>query len=283
MPGPLTKRVTSSSEQNGFNFDFQPRGVLHPLLSIFAGEEKSGLDTARVFTYWQAEIPANSQVERVLNYLPAGATPSTSTARPGSQATAVDPAITMHAVGQGRVIFISTTANDEWQSFCAKPSYLVLMHELLTGSVSAGDRWMNLLVGQPLEIPAGITLTATPSLKDANQTEIVLDQQRVAGGPALYRSRPLTRPGLYTLTTGQRKIPIAVNVPDDEADIRTIDDAALTRAMGDAPMEFEGDQLPSLASSNDAGNDYGWSIMLIVLMLVGFECFLAMRFGHYRR
>jgi hypothetical protein len=283
MPGPLTKRVTSSSEQNGFNFDFQPRGVLHPLLSIFAGEEKSGLDTARVFTYWQVEIPQNSQVERVLNYLPAGAKPSTNQSNAQSRATNADPAITEHAVGQGRVIFVSTTANDEWQSFCAKPSYLVLMHELLTGSVSSGDRWMNLLVGQPLEIPPNVTLTATPTLKDANQTDIVLDQTRVGTGPALYRSRPLAKPGLYTLTTGQRKIPIAVNVPDDEADIRTLDDAALTRAMGDAPMEFEGDQLPSLASSNDAGNDYGWSVMVLVLLLVGFECFLAMRLGHYRR
>jgi hypothetical protein len=142
---------------------------------------------------------------------------------------------------------------------------------------------MYVLVGLPLVIPPNVTLTATPTLKDANQTDIVLDQTRVGTGPALYRSRPLAKPGLYTLTTGQRKIPIAVNVPDDEADIRTLDDAALTRAMGDAPMEFEGDQLPSLASSNDAGNDYGWSVMVLVLLLVGFECFLAMRLGHYRR
>ncbi len=282
MPGPLTNRVTSSGDQNGFNFDFQPRGVLHPLLSIFAGEEKSGLDTARVFTYWQADIPSNSQVERVLNYLPAGATPSTNPSR-SAQATNADPAITMHSVGQGHVIFVSTTANDEWQSFCAKPSYLVLMHELLTGSVSSGDRWMNLFVGQPLEIPANVKLTATPSLKDANQTDIVLDETRSGNGPATYRSRPLTKPGVYTLNTGERKIPIAVNVPDDEADIRTLDDAALTRAMGEAQMEFEGDQLPALAASNDSGNDYGWSIMAIVLVLVGFECFLAMRFGHYRK
>ena len=269
MPGPLTKRVTSSSEQNGFNFDFQPRGVLHPLLGIFAGEEKCGLDTARVFTYWQVDLPAQNEVERVLNYLPAGASPTTSAAtRPQAQ-TPADPAITMHALGQGRVIFISTTANDEWQSFCAKPSYLVLMHELLTGSVSTGDRWMNLLVGQPVEIPSSIKLTATPVLKDASQADVVMEQSRLAGGPSLYRSRPLLKPGIYTLTTGQRKIPIAVNVPDDEADIRTVDDAAITRAMGDSPMEFEGDQLPPISASQDASNDYGWSIMLIVLLLVG--------------
>jgi hypothetical protein len=142
---------------------------------------------------------------------------------------------------------------------------------------------MNLLVGQPLEIPPGVQLTATPSLKDANQNDIVMEQTSAGAGPSLYRSRPLTKPGLYTLNTGNRKIPIAVNVPDDEADIRTLDDAALTRAMGDAPMEFEADQLSPIASAQDNANDYGWSIMLIVLVLVGMECFLAMRFGHYRR
>ena len=42
------------------------------------------------------------------------------------------------------------------------------------------------------------------------------------------------------------------------------------------------DQLPELATQT-AGNDFGWSFMLVVLGLVGLECFLAMTFGHYKR
>ncbi len=146
LPGPLTKRVTTAGDQHGYLFDFQPHGNLHPFLSIFRGAEKPGLDTAQVFTYWQVDVPRDAKVERVLNYLPSEDAKSQAAAGP-------DPAITVHDVGNGRVVFFSTTANADWTSFPAKPAYVALMHELLAGSVNAGDAWMNLTVGDELKIP----------------------------------------------------------------------------------------------------------------------------------
>ena len=102
-------------------------------------------------------------------------------------------------------------------------------------------------------------------------------------GAASYHSRPLPKPGLYTLETGGRSIPIAVNLPSDEADIRAVDSSVIRKALGDVDVDFQSDQLPPLAASNESGNDFGWSIMTIVLALVALECFLAMKFGHYRR
>jgi hypothetical protein len=78
-------------------------------------------------------------------------------------------------------------------------------------------------------------------------------------------------------------LPIAVNVPSDEADIRPVDDAAIRAALGGIVIDFQTDQLPAVAATRNLGNDYGWSIMSVVLVLVGLECFMAMRFGHYRR
>jgi len=43
------------------------------------------------------------------------------------------------------------------------------------------------------------------------------------------------------------------------------------------------DQLPAEAQSALAGNDFGWSFMIAVLALVAAECFMAMKFGHYKR
>ena len=37
------------------------------------------------------------------------------------------------------------------------------------------------------------------------------------------------------------------------------------------------------AEANRAGNDFGWPFMLAGLLLVAGECYMAMRFGHYRR
>ena len=64
---------------------------------------------------------------------------------------------------------------------------------------------------------------------------------------------------------------------------RAVDSSLIRKALGDVDVDFQGDQLPPLTESDKAGNDFGWSVMSIVLMLVGMECFLAMKFGHYKR
>jgi hypothetical protein len=157
------------------------------------------------------------------------------------------------------------------------------MHELLAGNVTAGDGWVNKIVGESLEIPPTIQLTGVPVLKDPQQAEIVMDQIQAPDGRSVYHSRPLDKPGVYMLSTGNRTIPVAVNVPDDEADIRPMDAPAIKKALGDIDLLQLDDQLPPEDETHQPSNDFGWSVMAIVLALVGFECFLAMRFGHYRR
>lgn len=293
LPGPLAKRVSVSDEQKGFVFDFNPKGVLHPMLGAFRGEEKSGLDTAQVFTYWQIDLSPDTHAERVLNYRPqdGGSAsnaadnttgPASDTAKPSPETRSADPAITVHTLGRGRVVFVSTTANADWTSLPAKPTYVSLMHELLAGSLNSSDGWMNLLVGQSLEIPAGVKMTAAPTLTDANRKPINLEQT-TRDGQTVYRSPPLQQPGVYNLSTGSRTYPISVNVPADESDIRTLDNAAVKRALGDIDLQLEGDQMPAIAAVKSEVNDFGWTFMAIVLLLVAGECFLAMRFGHFRK
>lgn len=296
MPGALTKRVTAGSGNNGFNFDFNPK-VVHPLLKEFENNPRSGLDTAQIYTYWQMELKPDAKAERVLDYVagvagggaPATAPTTASAIPPGQQK---DPAITFHQLGLGHIVVVTTTGdpNPEWTTFPAKPNYVTLMHELLSGSVNTGDRWMNVTAGEPLSVSSGIKFTGTPTLTDASQREIVLEPVAqapgaAAGGGAAYRSPPLTKPGIYHLSTGSVTLPIAVNIAPDEADVRTIDDAAIRKALGDAEIEMQGDTLPPAiaAAAETSGNDFGWPFMLIGAMLVGAECFMAMRFGHYRR
>jgi hypothetical protein len=149
LPGRLIKTVASNDKS--FHFDFDYKGNVHPYLREFKNQEKSGLTTAQVWTYWQIELPANSTAERVLDYV-------------GSK----DPAITAHSLGKGRVVFFSTTANAEWNGLPPKPAFVALMHEILAGSVGIADRWMNLTIGQTLEVPQSLTLTAAPQLFDAS-------------------------------------------------------------------------------------------------------------------
>jgi hypothetical protein len=79
-------------------------------------------------------------------------------------------------------------------------------------------------------------------------------------------------------------LPIAVNVPAEEADVRTNDNSMIKRALGDIDIELEADSLPpSALAVNQAGNDFGWPFMLAALLFVASESYMAMRFGHYRR
>jgi hypothetical protein len=277
LPGPLLKRMQVASDQKGFVFDFNPKGVNHPLLREFANQENTGLDTAQVFTYWQVDPSTDLQVERVLNYRAPDAAASNNGAKPA------DPAITVHGLGQGRVVFFSTTANDDWASLAPKPVYVALMHELLAGSVRTGDGWLNLTAGQPLEVPPTVRLSATPTLVDSSKNPVVVEAADAGNGQTVYRSRPLNKPGVYTLNTGSGTYPVAVNVPNDEADVRMLSDEALRKAMGDVDVTFRGADVPQVAASREAGNDLSWAFMLAVFALLAIECFMAMRFGHHRR
>lgn len=282
LAGPLTKRVTVQGDDPARHFDFNPHRPLNRLLADFQDQENTGMESADVYSYWQMELPPNSSAERVLNFLPATS---------GSNVPE-DPAITVHSLGLGRVVFYATSAdpNAEWTTFMPHPAYPALMHMLLLGTTSSGDSWMNLIVGQPLMIPPSIQLGEQPVLKDVNQTEIPLeldtisDPKSIYTGQSAYVSKPITKPGIYYLSTGTDNFKIAVNVPaKEEADVRTIDDAGVRKALGDINMQMEGDSVPAEVVQADQGKDLGWSVMVALLALLATECWLAMRFGHHRR
>lgn len=281
LPGPLTRRISVSADQPPRRFDFNPHRPLNRVLADFQNQENTGMEAAEIYSYWQVALPPNSPAERVLDFLP----PDDVKNQPR------DPAITVQSLGHGQVVFYATSAdpNSEWTTFMAHQAYPALMHMLLLGTVSNGDEWMNMTVEQRLTIPPWIQLTSAPVLKDANQIEYPLQQETEDDGQAVYRSKPLdqigalTKPGIYTLNTGSGNYKVAVNVPSDEADVRTIDDAAVKRALGDIDVHLEGDSVPVDIVRPDQGKEMGWAIMVGVLALLAFECVLAMRFGHHRR
>jgi hypothetical protein len=283
MPGLLVKRMSLGTDQKVFRFNFKPNAVQSEYLEAFRGVENSGLDVVSIREYWQLDLPSGSGVQPILKYVPSGTEPGKLDLNaPG------DPAITAHTVGRGHVIWVSTTANDDWTDFVAHAAYAPLMQELLAHSVRSGTYWMNLEVGQPLVIPSSVRMTASPTLQDPDKKSIPIESQLVeeagASGPStVYRTAPLAKPGVYTLGLGDANIPIAVNIPASEADIRTIPDNAIRETLGRIEINLAGDQPPSETQVKDAGRDWGWHLMLIVFALLGAEAFMAMRFGHWKR
>ena len=276
MPGQLVKLISAGVNQQPFRLNFKPNEVQNEYLESFRGVENSGLSLVAVRTYWQLDIPQNSSVTPILRYVSAAAD------------AAADPVMTAHALGQGRVLWVSTSANGAWTDFPAHRAYTALMQELLAHSVKSGTFWMNLEVGEPLSIPSSVRMTAAPTLLDPDKKPLPLESKidetadRV-GGAATYTSTPLKRPGLYSLSLGETTIPIAVNIPAAESDVRTINDQAIREALGRIDLTLQGDQAPSDGQVAEAGRDWGWHLMLAVLVLLGLEAFMAMRFGHWRQ
>ena len=292
LPGPLTQRKTST---DGFHFDFKPDGNLPRMLQSFRGLQKSGLDTAAISTYWDVDVDPKRNVDRVLNYLPA----ANQTA--GGKG---DPALTVQSLGEGKVVWFSTTADAEWTTLPARNAYIALMHEMLHNTVTGGDRWMNLTAGQPLAVPASVRPSGLASLVDAEQSPVELTQQTAEDGTLTYKSAPLTRPGLYTFRAGEKSYPIAVNPPPAEvaapvgpaaagapletaaaeADVRRVDPVAVGRLLEGVKLTFTDASQPASDAATAGGiNDFGWGLLLAVLYLAAAECVMAMRFGHYRR
>ena len=147
------------------------------------------------------------------------------------------------------------------------------------------------MVGDRLSIPPTIKLAATPTLIDPQSHSIEIQQTTDSDGIVSYQKLPQEqqhqqvrgRPCPLLFKTGTQDMPIAVNVPADTADVRTIDDVAIKSSLGDIDLTMAGDQLPAAAEAASAGNDMGWNVMVGVLIFVGLECFLAMRFGHFKR
>lgn len=273
IPGKIVSRRTAASG-SAYGLDFKPNGNVHPLLSLFKGEEQSGLNNVKVEKYCQLDIEPQSQADVVLRYLD------------GEKETN-DPAIVIHKLGAGRIVTLTTTATSDWSNLPLKPCYVELLHELLAGTIDIGDRWMNIEVGDCLQVPAALGLRSEPKLTDANDNPLPMLTVNTPDGKALYRSNPITQPGLYKIfyeTGGGPDMRyVAVNVPADQADISLLPPAAIKKDLGDIDLEILGDTAPIAGLSRQDHSDLGWMVMILVLALAGAECLMAMHFGHYKR
>ena len=122
IPGKIMGLTTTAEGQEPARLDFRPDAALHPLLRIFRGEQNSGLATTRVWSYARLELDPSLGAQRVLDFVSG------------------EPAITLHTLGQGRVVFFASSADTRWTTLPAKPAFVALINEILLGTVNAGQR-----------------------------------------------------------------------------------------------------------------------------------------------
>ena len=144
--------------------------------------------------------------------------------------------------------------------------------------------------GQALVIPpAAAAAGAQPELLDPDGEPVLLERRVRQDGTATWQSAPLEKVGIYRLSgaglgMGGTPVPVAVNFPASESDVRPLNETAVRAALGGIELAYLRDELPSTGLLAEMDRpDFGWSLLLVVLGLAGFEAFLAMRFGHVGR
>lgn len=293
IPGELLRKEDQRTTKNSYAFDFDPKAPhVHRFLEAFRGAENTGLVGARFKAFWKVDVSRNKSVETALGFVPAAPDPGEKADAAEMARHPIDttrpPALTVHPLGQGTVVFFATTASPAvdvgWHDLPGWDAWVQLLHEIVSGSVAGRDNWMNLLAGQPLVIPSRVE-AFEPKLLDENKVAIPVESFTTADQSPAFRSPPLRKPGVYQLQVKPNTWwPIAVNVVPEEADVRTVSDAFIQHALGDIQLTFHGDDF-SLKHILDADKQDNWAttVLMILLVLLGVECFMAMWFGHYKR
>ena len=283
LPGAIVSRATAGEgggdDEQGpglFAFDFDPRQA-HPYLSAFANVDATGLDAPAVRQYWRLDLAAGEgagTAEVVLAFAETG-----------------DPAVVVQPLGRGRVVTIATAAADpEWTLLQIRPNFAAFVHELLRHAVGeaggAGGAGLTLDAGAPFRLPPGVSVPAgvVPRLLgDGEATALTrqIDADDTIGWAGVAPSEP----GEYALAIDARRLPVAVNFPAVESDLRRADDALLREAFGeDAELTDLAEGAADALVAGDADRpDWGWPLLLAVLLLAGGEALYAALLGRRRR
>jgi hypothetical protein len=179
----------------------------------------------------------------------------------------------------------ASSADQSWNSWGAKPSYLPFIHELTfygmgRGTLGSGAG-LTLEVGSVLSLPGDLAPAGPwtgPHEQRITVMQEVRDGRTVLAGPAL------TTAGVYGPATGDTRAVVAVNPEGREADVRHVTREQMAAALGVEVKNMM--ERPTRIAWETAGTGQGsWlgpSLVLGALGLFLLEAILALAFSMYR-
>lgn len=271
----------------------------HPALRVFAGDDNPFAQGIHFWTY-ATLTPAEATPT------PAGATPPTTSAPVSTQPAergparvvlrfadeAGSPAWVERSYGDGRVILLATTADNEWSDWPASPSYLVTMQELMQYACRRGEWQDAATVGSPLtwrhlpEREAASASVRTPSYP-ADPAQVIQAVEDPAVGRFEFVWDQTDRPGVYRLMVtardgGDHARPRAVNVDASEGDLRHVSQDRLVAMTGGIATEYRRGDEAALAPETPTGREMWPIVLVLALGLLMVEQFLGWYFGRVR-
>ncbi len=248
-----------------------PLDYRHPIVEVFRGQERAGLLTTPVETYFPLEVPKDSSSRTVLSLNNAA------------------PLVVERPVHRGRVILVGTSADVSWTPMPVLPSYVPIVQELVAFAVADQQGRRNLLVGESIgatlpRIGGSTSVTIETPDNRSETIPLLLDE---GAGNWTFPSTNLA--GIYVATpvgTPDARQRFAVNVDPAEGNLAKITEPELRQGVfADAKLQLHtgwqrvADE-PATVTVRSSG--FAKTLLYFLLALLFVETYLARRFGHHR-
>jgi len=271
----------------------------HPILRGFGGELAEVLKTIRFDAFVRVNEPeaitsddsggtrTNGEVTK-----PNGEVKSSNGATPLIIARLSDgfrtPLLVESMFGRGRVLWVASSADQEWNNWASNFSYLPVMLELVQymARADAGERMVT--VGDDLSLPvdpAKVENEAIVRPPNYPTTPEATVQVTTDGSTSVVRYEAADRSGLYEFRLNERDAGTrlryaAVNVDPVESDLRSASEAELT-ASADPKLKIQYfNDISKLMRDEDAGRtELWWPLLIAAIGVLMTEHYLACKFG----
>lgn len=239
----------------------------HPVMLRFARHPRAGLQTSRLNQYIAVRIPDSSPAESIFS------------------AGNGDPLLIEHSLGEGRCLIVTTALDDRWGSWVLWPSFVPLVHEMVTFVAAGKLDHQALVVGDfyrlwlPEDAPQSRIIVEGPDLQSVSMRTTFSSRGMQA------ETAPLLLPGIYELERVGGTVPstefLAVNVDAHEGDLDPADLEALNHASERIRVESVNSWQSTTRMSDesaDLASLLARRLLTVVLCLLVIEPILARNF-----
>jgi hypothetical protein len=264
---PLALKGLAGDPNFAYSVTMEPTALDHPVMRFFVDRDDVRLDSAPVMRWYRTEAGEGARV--LASYRDVDGT----------------PAIVEAAAGQGKVIVVTTTADEQWTNFPKSLDFVPLVHELLSYMVSPRIAERNLLVGWPFRrLYPAVAYAAEVSVRSPRGNVTRTSLRRLGEGAEgdfeLVYERT-EAPGIFTVELSRRRSldelladryperdAFAVNVAGEEGDMTATNEAGLRAAYGEAapPVVVPAESGGETAATGPVRQDL-WRPLLIVMLL----------------